>query len=143
MTTAGTNETAFKKLITSKFNGFNLKGKKRFVENKVNISVDESFKLNNINYLIEIDSGNMAKFLVGQYVLLNQLISENKSDYCFLIVHTYKDYNIDRTLNNLNFINKRLYNNRGLKFGVIHFENISNISGLNIQSLLTNFTYGD
>ena len=81
---------------------------------------------NGVNYLIEIDSGNMAKLLVGQYVLLNELHKSRTGKEFFLIVHFYKNYNVQRTLKNLKMINSKLFNNNGINFGSIQCDVIKN-----------------
>ena len=75
--------------------------------NKTYISVDGHFEYNNKLYLLEIDSGNEAKLLAGQYVLINALWKDiclngktyNIKQCVFLVVHYYKDYNPNRTIN--------------------------------------------
>ncbi len=80
---------------------------------EVEISVDDSIILNDgRRVLIEVDSENQAKLLVGQYTLINLLLpcEEEKNNSLFLVVHYYraskskKLYNRDRTLKNLNAI---------------------------------------
>lgn len=109
---AGTNETDFRKIIGKN----NLLGKKRYsyIDSKTNqtveISVDESFVHNNKLYLVEIDSGNEAKLLVGQYCLLNLLFNDEKyekKDVVFLVIHYYKDYDPMRTQKNLKLVKER------------------------------------
>ncbi len=82
--------------------------------------MDESFVHGGNEYLLEIDSGNMAKLLVGQYVLLNQLRKDAVQPAVFLVVHTYKAYNPDRTLENLRLINRQLYKDNGIPFRALH-----------------------
>lgn len=104
----------------------------------VNISVDNSISYNKRKVLIEIDSGNVAKLLVGQYFLLNQLIkNEEKEDieYIFLVIHYYKDYDPKRTEKNLNLL-RNCIGNSAIKFkaftqkSFIDFYNGNDIEGL-------------
>jgi len=98
-----------------------LKGKLIFKSDKydVQISVDNHLEVpdQNLTVLFEIDSANAAKLIVGQYILLNQLL-QNKDNHLLVILHYYKDYNIERTVNNLNLINDQIYQGKGLKFKV-------------------------
>ncbi|RSK27627.1 hypothetical protein EJF36_12485 [Bacillus sp. HMF5848] len=124
---AGSNEKKFKEYFITKYGANALNGKcAPFIseDQKVSISVDNSIKLGNKEILIEIDSGNMAKLLVGQYVLLNKLC-DSDNDVLFLVIHYYKDkkgieYNPVRTTANLDFINKNVFNNKGIKFKVFN-----------------------
>lgn len=119
MATAKTNEKKFRDLVSASFGEDVLKGSKTFKNPSadVSISVDETIEIGGKKILFEIDSGNYAKLLVGQYVLLNQII-EDSEDLLFVIVHYYKDYNEERTRKNLEFINNTLYNNKGIQFKV-------------------------
>ncbi|EDT73603.1 hypothetical protein [Clostridium butyricum] len=113
---AGKNEKVFITEFKRKYSKVKLEGKLVF-GNKygANISVDNSFSYNNKKVLIEIDSGNMAKLLVGQYFLLNELIKNDKeekkkhgknddTEYIFIVVHYYKDYKPERTEKNLQLV---------------------------------------
>jgi len=115
---AGTNESAFKALMGQA--GVELQGKRRFSDGSVEISVDESFLHNGRQYYVEIDSANIAKLLVGQYVLLNELILPADTAPFFLVVHYYKTYEPMRTVKNLHFINQRLFAGAGIEFAVLH-----------------------
>lgn len=112
---AGDNEDLFRRLMIKKFGTDCLSGKKSYSLKldgfpKASISVDESISQNDRTILIEIDSGNMAKLLAGQYALLNGMYDGPKSNTLFLVVHYYRDcntgslYSRDRTLKNLNAI---------------------------------------
>lgn len=98
-----------------------LKGKLIFKspDYDVQISVDNHLELpdQNLTVLFEIDSANAAKLIVGQYVLLNELLTEPEK-YLLVILHYYKGYNTERTLHNLNLVNNQLYQGRGLRFRV-------------------------
>jgi len=108
---AGDNEKKFRKLFSNKFPDV-LKGKKIFTNENpdVSISVDDSIERNGVTILIEIDSGNMAKLIVGQFCLLSQMqeILKNPEKYYFLVVHYYANYKPQRTKNNLSFISKKI-----------------------------------
>jgi lipopolysaccharide biosynthesis protein len=123
---AGTNERFFQTLMQQKAPEIRLLGKRRFVVGDVEISVDQSFEYNGTEYLIEIDSANMAKLLVGQYVLLNQLHTNREKTPFFLVVHAYKKYNPQRTLHNLRMVNEQLYDGAGIEFGAVHLTGLSN-----------------
>lgn len=104
---AGDNEKDFINFVMQN-SDIELKGKKVFGDREgVNISVDNYFELDGKNVYVEIDSGNMAKLLVGQYVLLNSLKQYDNNDI-FLIIHYYKNYNDKRTKKNLKHITENL-----------------------------------
>ena len=95
--TAGTNETDFKER-TKTNSTYNILEKKIFGKGTgTNISVDGHFVYNDKLYLVEIDSGNEAKLLAGQYILLNALFEptmiKNKtfkiSECVFLVIHYF------------------------------------------------------
>lgn len=72
------------------------KAKFDYINHKIKTSVDFKIKLGEVNFLFEIDSNNVAKTIFGQYLLLNKV--ENLPENAFLIIiHCYKDYNINRT----------------------------------------------
>ncbi|MCF3194131.1 hypothetical protein [Pseudomonas bubulae] len=117
---AGDNEKKFKDFVANKFGNSALGGKRTYssvfdgYEEKVSISVDQSIFLDDTSILIEIDSGNYAKLLVGQYALLNGMYNGDHSGTLFLVVHCYKsttkgetkEYSPVRTMKNLNAIQK-------------------------------------
>ena len=118
---AGENEKRFKEWFESKYGKGVLKGKCKYNDgNKVSISVDNSIEFGDKKILIEIDSANMAKLLVGEYVLLNELLSEEDKEkvVLFLVIHYYKDYKPERTIKNLKLINENIYKKKGIKFKV-------------------------
>lgn len=125
---AGTNERLFKTLI-ERAPDIRLLGKRRFAVGDVEISVDESLEYKGVEYLVEIDSANMAKLLVGQYVLLNQLHTSRKKPPFFLVVHAYKKYNPHRTLHNLELVNQQLYAGKGIDFGAVHMTELVGWAG--------------
>lgn len=133
----GKNENIFLELMLSKFDGIKLTGKKRYASDGVVITTDQSFIHKGCEYLIEIDSGNMAKLLVGQYVLINQLYEADKTKAVFIVVHAYKGYNPQRTTKNLDFVNKRLYLGNGIRFKAIHINDIINWQGGDLADLLS------
>jgi len=124
-TAAGENKRRFERLFQQYAPNTPLLGKQRYARGEVEISVDQSFRHDDIEYLVEIDSANMAKLLTGQYVLLNQLYPRNKTGAFFLIVHTYRAYNPGRSTNNLTLINNELYRGRGIAFGAVHIDALS------------------
>lgn len=130
---AGHNERRFQQLARSL--GATLDGKQSFKQGEVKISVDESFTHNDRQYLIEIDSGNMAKVLVGQYVLLNQLHPQSSTAPVFVVIHNFKNYNPLRTVRNLALVNQQLYAGKGLEFGAMHMDQLDHWDG-SFESLL-------
>jgi hypothetical protein len=125
---AGDNEQKFRTLFESKAPGIQLLGKRRFESDYTEISVDQSFEYEGTEFLVEVDSANMAKLLVGQYVLLNQLRAVGK-DAFFLVVHSYKKYNPMRTVHNLQLVNEQLYGGSGIPFGAVHFDALASWEG--------------
>ncbi|WP_349572749.1 hypothetical protein [Azotobacter salinestris] len=123
-TKAGENERRFEDLFRKSAPTTPLLGKKRYTRGEVEISVDQSFIHEGVEYLVEVDSANMAKLLTGQYVLLNQLYTGDKGKAFFLLVHTYRAYNPKRSTNNLALINHELYDGDGIKFGAIHIDDL-------------------
>lgn len=128
-TKAGANESRFAQIMQEKAADTPLLGKRRFSLGDVSISVDQSLMHDDTNYLIEIDSANMAKLLVGQYVLLNQLYGKDRENAFFLVVHVYRGYNSQRTLNNLHLINEQIYLGKGIKFGAMHIDALEKWQG--------------
>lgn len=138
---AGDNEKDFLELLEKKFGENCLSGKRRYTESfngfdKVEISVDQSLDLGEGRKLLfEIDSGNMAKLIAGQYALLNALINKDKSrdETYFLVVHYYtdnridNDYNPERTLKNINAIQHFYNNDNWLKYGAIHINQFTQL----------------
>lgn len=131
---AGTNERRFMQIMERALDAC-LLGKRRFVAGEVEISVDTSLEHDGTEYLIEIDSANMAKLLVGQYVLLNQLYAQRSKRAFFLVVHAYKKYNPARTVCNLELVNQQLYGGKGIEFGAVHFDQLESWNGT-FQDLL-------
>lgn len=154
MNKAGTNEKMFKEIIKLKF-GKVLKGKKFWKDSNsdVSISVDETIETKDFNLLIEIDSGNYAKLIAGQYTLLNILFkNENiQKTPIFIIIHFYnrntdKPYNSDRTYKNLGLINSKVFNKNGMSFLAFnlhsfkeYIENFNSLDELN-ESLKNHYT---
>lgn len=148
------NESHFKNLVTSKI-GNHFKGKLRLKKGNVEISTDEQIETKDFNLLIEVDSGNYAKLIVGQYTLINSLINltkENEKTPVFLIVHYHNrnsknPYNSARTKHNLDFVNKNVFNKNGIKFiaynlkeFTLFIKDISSVEELNqkIKTFLKN-----
>jgi len=125
---AGDNEKKFRRLFSAKASKTPLLGKKRYKLHDVEISVDDSFEYDGMDVLVEIDSGNMAKLLVGQYMLLNCLRKSDKPAF-FLIIHAYKKFSPLRTLKNLGFVNQHFLNGNGIEFGALHLNTIESWSG--------------
>ena len=132
MSKAADNEKILK--IELKDLGINLQGKKSFSEKaslqeKIVISVDESLHDGDRHVLIEIDSFNMAKVVVGQYTILNSLLKNKKDNekYIFVVVHCYKDYNPSRTKKYLDYINRTVLNDEGIPYKIYTKEEFVDI----------------
>ena len=121
---AAKNEKIFKEYFESKFGSSSLDGKKNYKDEDkdVSISVDQSFIANNRTVLIEIDSGNMAKLLVGQYILINELSKIDAENTTFVVVHFYKNYNPERTKKNLDLVSNNLYEGKAIPHCSLTFE---------------------
>jgi hypothetical protein len=116
MSVACDNEKQFRLLFSDKFGNSSLSGKRTYKKiisghsQSVQTSVDESIQLDDGRHvLLEIDSGNMAKLLAGQYALLNGLYTGDRKNTLFFVIHFYRDssgrlYSPSRTLKNLNAI---------------------------------------
>ncbi len=142
MIKAGTRERQFIELCNSIDNNL-LSGKMSF-ENSENVyvSVDNSIILDKEIILIEIDASNQAKLVSGQYTLLNLLKDKPSKRYkgtvsgkelIFFVIHCYGNsdknnkYNPDRSKNNFKLINKLAFNDKGLKYGSMHIDDLTNI----------------
>lgn len=131
---AGNNEKDFLDLLESKFGEGCLSGRLRYTLNldgfeQVEISVDQSMDLEDgRRLLIEIDSGNMAKLIAGQYALLNGMNKDCRDKTSFLVIHYYtdsktgRDYTPQRTLKNINAIQHFSNNESWLKYNAIHIN---------------------
>lgn len=143
MTKAGENEISFKsRMGHDESNNDNIREKLVFgVKQEANISVDGHFVHNNKLYLVEIDSGNEAKLLAGQYSLLNLLYDENpyndfsKENCVFLVIHYFKDYNPERTQKTLKLLKDKLH--LSMDFIALHQAEISNWDEL-LRKISTN-----
>lgn len=134
---AGKNESDF--INRTSTNGKpNISGKLFFSNSKnagEKISVDGHFIYNGKLYLIEIDSGNYAKLVAGQYTLLNILLNQKPikvkkskftiGDCVFVVVHYYKNYNVKRTTNALKLVRPNLKFIKTLDFKVFHENSIA------------------
>ncbi|MBB1379464.1 hypothetical protein [Pseudoalteromonas sp. SR43-2] len=131
---AGDNEKNFLCLLETKFGKGCLSGKQRYTLNlegfeQVEISVDQSLVLDDgRTLLIEIDSGNMAKLIAGQYALLNGMNDDCRENTAFVVVHYYtdsktgRDYTPQRTLKNINAIQHFSSGENWLKYNAIHIK---------------------
>ncbi len=138
MAKAGENENHFRKIISDKFGANLLAGKKRYTLkldgfDLVETSVDESIQLEDGRVvLIEVDSGNMAKLLAGQYALLNGLCNDDRKKTLFLVVQYYVDrknnrnrpYSPHRTLKNLNAIQHFDPTKKWLPYNAVHAQEL-------------------
>ena len=141
--TARTRENEFKTYLKTKY------GSKYFSENavfsnedSVSISVDEKIDCtDNSTILIEFDTSNYAKLIVGQYILLNELYQENTSEEVFLVIHANKQYNPKRTIKNLKFIKHGLLENKGMKFCALKYEEFIDLCEENDLNSLVNIIF--
>ncbi|MDE3243080.1 MAG: hypothetical protein KGO52_10215 [Nitrospirota bacterium] len=119
-----TNEDAFRARITRQFGSDALKGKRRYSTGvskaDVRISVDESLEIDDRLVLVEIDSGNAAKLLIGQYILLSVFEKRARDKVLFVVVHYYDKYNADRTAKNFQFIATSVLAEQALPFVALH-----------------------
>lgn len=137
MGVAGDNEADFRRTFIEKFGAKSLDGKRRYHyrfpgHKPVTTSVDETIVLPDGRLiLVEIDSGNMAKLLAGQYALLNGLCKEDRQRTLFLVVHYYVDkkrnnkpYAANRTLKNLHAIQTFAPGTDWLPYNAINMEDM-------------------
>lgn len=126
---AGDNETTFIDFFKFKYGQNSLDGKKSYrdMDSDVQISVDQSFIANNRTILIEIDSGNMAKLLVGQYVLVNEISELKPENTVFVVIHFYKGYNPERTKKNLNLVSNNLYEGNSIPHCALTFSDFKKL----------------
>jgi hypothetical protein len=68
----------------------------------IKTSVDFKINLGGINFLIEVDSNNVAKIIFGQYLLLNKAKDLPQKPF-LIIIHCYDGYNIERTNKHLDY----------------------------------------
>jgi hypothetical protein len=94
----------------------------RLADNTIKTSIDFTLVENNKTYYIEVDSYNMAKCVLGQYVLLNQTDKIDKKNSIFVVIHFYNGYDPERTINHLNLAKNKL--NCTLPFAVFHIDNL-------------------
>ena len=99
--------------------------KKDSKDRRLSSSVDYYFEVDGRQVLIEIDSYNMAKVVVGQYVLLNKLRDETLMNPIFLVIHTYKGYNPERTTKYLDCI----YEEGSIPYRAIHLNQLEEWGG--------------
>ena len=128
------NENSFiEKMGYDQKNDKNIKGKVAFGKNNdvdAYISVDGHFEYKNRFYLLEIDSGNEAKLLAGQYILLNALYDKVQcngyaiKDVVFLVIHYYDSYNPERTEKTLKAIKDRYKTD--MQYMAFHQKDINN-----------------
>jgi hypothetical protein len=78
------------------------KSTKGRIKDDLHVSVDFIWEINGIKILFEVDSYNAAKIVFGQYVLLNHT-KEYQNNCILIVIHCYKNYNIERTKKYLNF----------------------------------------
>lgn len=134
---AGNNEKLFRKLVSDKFGENLFSGKQRYSitlddEEKVSVSVDESICLpDGSEILIEIDSGNAAKIIVGQYFLLNGLYKKDRDKAFFVVIHCHtdkgRDYNPQRTMNNLKAAQALSGSECWISYNALHLNDVRSL----------------
>lgn len=104
------HEANFRSEFVKKY-GPVLKGKRRYVEpgklgrgHAAETSSDESFEHDGWLVLVEIDAFNVAKPSVGQYFLLNHLVTHERKKTLFLVLNHYANFNEKRTSKYLRFV---------------------------------------
>jgi|LakMenE18May11ns_1017448.scaffolds.fasta_scaffold9547869_2 hypothetical protein len=68
----------------------------------IKTSVDFKLDIRDVNFLFEVDSNNVVKIIIGQYVLLNKAKNLPPNPF-FIVIHCYKKYNVERTIKHLNY----------------------------------------
>ncbi|CAI8856760.1 putative mRNA-degrading endonuclease RelE of RelBE toxin-antitoxin system [Pseudomonas sp. IT-P258] len=149
---AGDNEKKLRRLVLERFGEKALSGKRSYAsfidghDDKVYISVDDTIFLpDGSAILIEVDSGNYAKLIAGQYALVNGLFDGVREKTLFLVVHFYKsskdkkEYTSGRTIKNLNAIQKFNPEAVWLPYAVLTFSEFSEIVSISnsIEELCT------
>lgn len=134
MASAKDNEKIFIDLFGKKVRGVSLSPGKTYgitdtKGRKLSSSVDHYFEHNGRQVLIELDSYNMAKVVVGQYMLLNQFRDNSLSNPLFLIIHAYRGYAPQRTLKYLEHITENLIKEDSIPFGVVHLDSLKEWGG--------------
>lgn len=141
MAAAKDNEKIFLNLFSQKVKGITLSEQKTFAikdekKRKLSSSVDYYFDHNNRQLLVEVDSYNMAKVLVGQYLLLNQFRDKTLTNPLFLVVHTYSNYEPERTIKYLEHVKDKVLQGKGMPFGVIHINTFKSWAGGDADSFI-------
>jgi len=141
MAAAKDNEKIFLNLFSEKVSGTTLSEQKTFAikdkkQRRLSSSVDYYFDHNNRQILVEIDSYNMAKVIVGQYLLLNQFRDKTLTNPLFLVVHTYSNYNPERTIKYLEHVKDKVLQGKGMPFGVIHINTFKGWAGGDADSFI-------
>ncbi|WP_157838888.1 hypothetical protein [Achromobacter sp. DH1f] len=134
MALAKDNEKIFTDLFGKKVRDVTLlKGTVYTIEDKkgrkLSSSVDHYFEHNGRQVLIELDSYNMAKVVVGQYLLLNQFRDKSLSNPVFLVIHAYKNYAPVRTIKYLEHVTENVIKEDSIPFGVIHIDSFKEWGG--------------
>jgi hypothetical protein len=68
----------------------------------IKTSVDFKLNIDDVSFLFEVDSNNVAKIIFGQYILLNKAKNLPLNPF-FIVIHCYKKYNVERTIKHLNY----------------------------------------
>lgn len=129
------NESELKNLLQSKF-GLDALSPVKFAHEKYKVESSITFQLehNGIVYLFEVDSYNTPKVLFGDYILLNNYLSEH-SRYFYIAIQYAKGFNTERTAFHLDFARRKL----GCKIPFKIFDGISIIALIKQSRSLTGF----
>lgn len=118
-----TNERKFRRAFSRHFGpdalGEKIKWPTGATRDEVSITADACVPIEDKTVLVEIDSGNAAKLLIGQYVLLSDFCETNREKTLFLVVHYYKNYDTNRTIKNFQYIAQHILGHKALMFVVL------------------------
>jgi len=144
MAVAKDNEKIFLNLFRTKVGNHELLEQKKYtiedkLKRRLSSSVDYYMEHEGRQMLIEVDSYNMAKVVVGQYLLLNRFRDQTLTNPVFLVVHTYSDYKPERTIKYLQHVNEEVFMGLGIPFGVIHINSLIEWAGGGVDDFIRLF----
>lgn len=103
----------------------------------IKTSFDFKFNHNEITYLIEIDSYNMCKCVLGQYAIINHSKSlYNKDNSIFIVIHFYNNFDKQRTINHLVFAQEQL--NCQIPYAVFHIKELERFNKFKFLESINN-----
>jgi len=143
--TAGTFEKLIKgKLIDSKGRPILQKPINFGKLKKLYTSVDANFIYDSTLYYVEVNTYNVPKPLIGQYILLNQLFDKvneeslkkyTLSNTKLVLITKAATLNRFTIIKYLDFVNKKFFKGNGLKYIVIEYDDTTFCSDLLFESL--------